>query len=259
MTVSVPTLPLPPGRSVPALVSVAPPRSIVPLPWTTPTFSKAPAISVAPLNTSSVPALTGKSLAVSTPSSTRSVPLLVSGIASVTAAVPVLRSRPALSMRPLPPNKKSVPPTISNSPDASTDRRPPSWMFSLVPEVVRAVPAISSVRVSVFALVVRKRLLPLRRVMPLPPMLPLLQSKPVFTLSVPTPLIDPEVKLSRPDPLIALLPLVLSVAPDSSNRPLEMLADSPLFSVSRPESARTRALPVDENTAPAMLLPAVLP
>ena len=163
-------------------------------------------------------------------------------------------------MRPLPLKVKPVPPTTSNSPDASTDRRPPSCICRLpVPEVVRAVPAISSVRDIVLALVVRKRLLPFRRVMPLPPMVPLLHSNPAFTLSVPTPLIDPEVKLSRPDPLIALLPLVLSVAPDSSNRPLEMLADSPLFSISRPESARTRALPADENTAPAMLLPAVLP
>ena len=85
-----------------------------------------PVFSAAPLNTSSVPALTGKALAVSVPSSMRSVPLLVSGMASVTAAVPVLRMRPALSMRPLPACVMLEPPSTANSPDASTEMRPPS-------------------------------------------------------------------------------------------------------------------------------------
>jgi hypothetical protein len=98
-----PAEPALPGWSRPALVSVPVPTLIAPMPSMLPLFSRLalPVARVALFNSVIRPSLIGNALAVSTPSSTRSVPVLVSGIASVSAVGPRLTSRPALSIRPV--------------------------------------------------------------------------------------------------------------------------------------------------------------
>ena len=123
VTVSVPVLLPSPGRTMPALVSVPLPRLSAPLPWMTPVFCRLPVVSVLPARRSSVPALVVKPLALRLPSATRSVPVLPTGMASEALSLPVLSSRPALSMRPLPRWLKTALLFSSSVPPDSTEMR----------------------------------------------------------------------------------------------------------------------------------------